>query len=795
MTANRLLLVVATALWGATASGQALRRDPHVGYLYPAGGQQGTTLQIKAGGQYLQRVSDVYVSGEGVRGSVVEYLRAIRPNELPAILTRLRALAEKARAQRLRPGAGPATPGAGPGGKQEEPPPLPDHPLVRDLEAKTLRELAQLWRALFNPKRQPNAQIAETVLIDISIDPDAAPGDRELRLGTPTGLTNPIIFQVGLLPETCEEEPNDPRPAANLPNAPAVDLPIVRWLSLSATYTPPPVDLPILLNGQIEPGDVDRFRFRARQGQQLVIEARARHLVPYLADAVPGWFQATLALYDADGNELAFADDYRFSPDPVLFYPVPQTGEYELEIRDSIYRGREDFVYRVAVGELPFITQVFPLGGRTGMETIAWVDGWNLPRKQLPLDTRPGADRIRHAALRQDASLSNPVTYAVDDLPEWHETEPNDTPASAQQIELPRIVNGRVARPGDTDVFRFQGRAGEEVVAEVYARRLDSPMDSLLRLTDASGGLLAWNDDYVQKDGDLHRDTGLLTHHADSYLTMRLPEDGVYHVQVRDSQNHGGEAYAYRLHIGPPRPDFALRVSPSSVTVPAGRAAAVWVHALRKDGFDGDIEVRLTDAPAGFAVHGGRIPAGRDSVRMTLTAPRGVIKHPLALQLEGRAVIGGQTVSRPAVPSEDMMQAFLYRHLAPSQELLVKVTGAGRLAPTIELADRVPVGIPAGGTARVRLAAPAGPLLKDLKLELSGPPDGVTLQDVSVIPGGLALLLKADAEASHVGFADNLIVEAFMEVARRGPDGTTTGQKQRVPLGVLPAIPFEVVQG
>jgi len=774
MTANGLLVAVGLVLGTPAAWSQATGREPHIGYLYPAGGQQGSVVRVTAGGQYLQGTTDVHVSGEGVKAAVIEYIRPIRPGELGNIGRHLRELVKKLQAGQGRGAAAADRPAEA---KEPELEPLPDHPLLRDLETKSLQELFDLRTRLFNPKRQQNMQIAETVLVEVSIDPDAAPGDRELRLGTPAGLTNPVVFQVGLLPEAQEQEPNGPLPFGNRQNAPVLGL-------------------PALINGQIEPGDVDRFRFRAQQGQQLVVETRARHLVPYLADAVPGWFQATVALYDLEGSELAFADDYRFDPDPVLFYRVPRTAEYELEVRDSIYRGREDFVYRVAIGELPFITQIFPLGGRTGVETIASVEGWNLPSKELTLDTQPGSARIRQTALSHGGALSNCVAYAVDDLPECQEAEPNDTAADAQRIDLPRIVNGRITQPGDVDVFRFGGRAGQEVVADVYARRLGSPLDSLLRLTDASGKVLEWNDDHMQRDdGYLHTGAGLLTHHADSYLSARLPEDGVYHVQVSDAQEHGGEAYAYRLRLTPPQPDFALCVNPSSVTVPAGRAAAVWVHAVREDGFGGDIEVALKDAPAGFALQGGRIPAGRQSVRVTLTAPRAWIKRPFALELEGQAQIGGQMVSRSALPAEDMMQAFLYRHLAPAQELMVKVTGPGRFAPTIELADGVPVRIPSGGTAQMRVTAPVAAALQGLQLQLSEPPEGVTLQDTRVVPGGLALVLKADAEAVQIGYADNLIVEASVEVEVKRRDGTATGQKRRVPLGVLPAIPFEVVQG
>jgi hypothetical protein len=575
---------------------------------------------------------------------------------------------------------------------------------------------------------------------------------------------------VGQVPEVSELEPNDPnqpRFASSLPN-------------------PPPVELPVLLNGQILPGDVDRFRFRARRGQRLVIEAQARRLIPYLADAVPGWFQATLTLYDNSGNELAFNDDFRFDPDPILFYEVPDTGVYELEIRDAIYRGREDFVYRIAVGEQPFITQTFPLGGEVGATTVASIAGWNLSSDRMRLDTRPGADRIRQTAVRQDEFLSNPVIYAVDSLPECDEVEPNDTVEGAQPIDLPRIVNGRIARPGDVDVFGFEGRAGDEVVAEVYGRRLQSPLDSLLRLTDEKGRVLGWNDDHED------RGAGLDTHHADSYLRTRLPEDGVYGVHLSDALHHGGEAYGYRVRIGPPQPDFALRVTPSSINVPVRGAAPISVHVLREDGFDGGIELVLKGAPAGFALQGGRIPAGSDQVRMTLTAGWEPLDRPTVLQLEGRAWIDGKRVSRPAVPSEDMMQAFLYRHLAPSQQLMV----ASRSRPPglpAALAGRGPVRIPAGGTALVRTRTPQHPRLREVEYELSDPPEGVTLRDVRFVPGGLALRLEADGETVQAGLADNLIVEAFVEMEGGGRGGGAPGQKRRVSLGVLPAIPFEIV--
>lgn len=803
MSNIRKLIFLTLAVCAASAYGQTQSNEPHIGYLYPSGGQQGTVITITVGGQVLRGVTNVYVSGKGVHGSVVKYIRPTR-NIQREQRELLQERMKEIRDQRLSEMSGgssnsyisarrlseqkakeKAEAAKKEGAEKKEEVKLPDHPLLFGLENKSIRELAHISNVLFFPrtKLQMNRQLAETVLIEVVIDPDAEPGERELRLGTKTALTNPVVFQVGMLPEVLELEPNNKEAYQELPN-------LLRVPNLPGGKAH---ELPVLFNGQVMPGDVDRFRFRASRGQKLVIEAHARSLIPYLADAVPGWFQATLTLYDAVGRELAFADDYRFNPDPVLFYEVPRDAEYELEIRDSIYRGREDFVYRIAVSERPFITQTFPLGGKEGVKTEALVSGWNLPETSLAFDTEPGGDCIRQTAYSKGKQISNSIAYAVDTLPECTETETNDTIGSAQNIAMPTIINGRIDRPGDVDVFRLSGRAGDEVVAEVYGRRLNSPLDSLLRLTDASGKVLEWNDDYALKESHLHTNMmGLLTHHADSYLMARLPRDGTYYVQLADSQNHGGDAYGYRLRITAPQGDFSLRVTPSSISMLASGIVPISVHALRKDGFDGDIEVVLKDT-YGFMLNGGLIPGGRDSVRMTLTAPANTPGRPVALQLEGRIRIGGQTVIHPVFGADDVMQAFLYRHLVPAKEFIVFVQKAKWRTPPVEIVGGSPIRIPAGGWADVRIKTRRGAALKEMKLELREPPEGLTIDNVIAVADGLTFQLKAERDAVQSGFGDNLIIEAFREYRPKQKDGTVSNQKQRYSMGVFPAIPIRVV--
>ncbi len=759
-TVPAVLAVCLSAAWAQNA--------PHLGYVYPAGGRQGTTVKVTVGGQFLRNPQYVYVSGTGVTGSVEQYIRPLNEQELGRTWWFLRDLVRRRWSARSVAAARALA---------SDQAPLPNHPWLWDLDEKSPQEMARLRSALFDPKKQPNAQLAEQVEVTITIDPETPPGDRELRLMTASGLSNPVRFQVGALAEVREEEVAVPGQVGEVST-----------------------ELPVVLNGQIRPGETDRYRLRARAGRQLLVRVQARRLIPYLADAVPGWFQAVVALRDPEGREVCYADDYRFDPDPVLYYRVPREGDYTLEIRDALYRGREDFVYRVTIGELPFVTSIFPLGAQTGAEAHVTLTGWNLPTHDTALNTSPEGERQRAVVCNWDGSDCATLPYVVDAWPETVEVEPNDTGTGPQRVTRPMVINGRISKSGDVDVYEFAGQAGEELVAEVWARRLNSPLDAALRLTTAEGEVLGANDDHDDPE------MALLTHQADPYLRVTLPADSTYRLHLYDTQRQGGEEFGYRLYLRPPQPDFALRVTPSSLSMPARRAATATVRALRRDGFDGEIEVVMKEAPAGFALSPARIPPGKDSAAVTLTAPRDAAPQIARVRLEGQAEIGGVRVSRPAVPAEEMMQAFAYWHLVPQQELLLAVTGARPLpviwrplAPGFSLATGSPIRIPLGSTAQVTVTAPAtlpdrlGSSLTSVRFVLAAAPPGVRLQTTKVVPTGVVLTFKADAYCARSGQKGHLIVEATVPGPRQDVAGGRLVAPSVLSFGVLPAIPCELV--
>ncbi len=747
-----VLLIAAPSVWAQR--GPSGRREPHVGYVYPAGGLQGTELDVTIGGQFLDGASRVVVSGGGVASAVLKHKKPLNGKEINEIRELLDQARQKLEATHLE-------------GEQRGRR-APFAAVLKEAEqlgadAEKLETFLEFRRARNDPKVQENAQLAEKVILHLKLADDAEPGRRELRLMTAAGLTNPLAFHVGQLPEYTEHEPNDERPDTGFADS-----------------------LPVVFNGQIMPGDVDRFAFRARRSQRLVIAAQARQLMPYLADAVPGWFQATVALFDADGHEVAFADDDRFHPDPVLYYVIPKSGQYVLQINDAIYRGREDFVYRVTASEASFVKGTFPLGGQAGTTTDVELFGWNLPAETLAVDLTgktPGSLPISVGTGRR---TSNEVALAVGALREQLEVEPNNTLDAAQQVEPPLIVNGRIAAGDDTDVYSFRGRAGGRVVVEVVARRLGSPLDSALEITDANDNRLAENDD-VDDPAD-----GLTTHHADSRLAFTLPADGRYFVHLADAQRHGGADYGYRLRISVPQPDFALRVVPSTISAPAGTSVPITVFALRHDEFAGDVRLSLVDSPAGFSLGGAWIPAGQDKIMLTLAVPNEPQNEPVRLRLAGTATIRGRDVRHEAVPADDMMQAFIYRHLVPAQEWLVTTTARGRRRP-MRLVSQQPVQIPAGGSVRIEVAGPARLPADGIHLTLNAPPQGVVLHYVAPLQRGLAILLRSDAEQVKVGTKGNLLIDVAVDRTVPNKEPGKPAQKRRIQWGTLPAISYEIV--
>jgi len=227
---------------------------------------------------------------------------------------------------------------------------------------------------------------------------------------------------------------------------------------------------------------------------------------------------------------------------------------------------------KAAPKELPKVTSVAPFGIAPGVKTRLTIRGLQLdtatevrcqvPKATAKLLTKSKADAPKPkdkksaGATQIEAELTLPADYAnrtvtisvatpagesaaytllVDHSSVLAEKEPNNGFRQAQPIQLPQEVQGSINPVKDVDLFRFEGKAGQQLIIEVFAARYGSPLDSLLTLYDREGRTLASCDD---SDGSF-----------DSRLDVTLPKAGVYFIGVMDANDQGGAAHVYRLSV------------------------------------------------------------------------------------------------------------------------------------------------------------------------------------------------------------------------------------------------------
>lgn len=588
----------------------------NIGFVYPAGGAQGTTFEIEIGGQYLNNLQAVLISGKGVSATILE------------------------QPQKKQRGKGRKKTG-----------------------------------------EQDNVQIAERVKVRVVIDKDAPVGIRDLRLKTATTLSNRLFFEV-----------SQPQEVVSSNGEGAND---------SFETAMPVESLPSVLNGQCLPGQTDYFRFTAKKGQALVCDVKGRLLVPYLADAVPGWFQPVMALYDASNRqEVAYSDDHYFRVDPLIVFHVPHDGEYVLSIRDAIYRGREDFLYRIQVGELPYIESVFPLGGTRGKKTSVELTGVNLSKDQMTVKEKSESERISLSVKGKGGLVSNQVPFELSEMRERFEPKKRSSSEKEGAVLLTdgEVMNGKIALPGELDWYCFDVERKGQKRIELLARRLGSPLDGKITIFSESGEQVAMVDDTEDAS------EGMETHHADPVMIFSPPKQGRYYIRLEDVQRQGGANYGYRLKFSANEPDFELRIDPPNISLPQGGSALVKVTAIRKNGFNGEIQLRFPNLPKGYQVSYSKINTGSSMQRLTITSPEEAFLGPLPVEIQGVAESAdGATIRKEAVPAEELMQAFYLKHLVPASDFNVTVTE--QLPFTVSrVGDQRPIMLNKDTTTAIRIA-------------------------------------------------------------------------------------------
>ncbi|MBI1786707.1 MAG: hypothetical protein HYR60_04025 [Acidobacteria bacterium] len=429
--------------------------------------------------------------------------------------------------------------------------------------------------------------------LEFEIEPGAALGPHYFRVVSPRGASNILLFRVGDQPHLLEKEPNS---------------------TLDDAQT---VALPVTINGQLPvDGDFDFFRFHAGQGQTWIFDLRAARNGSGL--------DAALILLDARGRKLAHSEE-NFIWDPFLAYTFGASGDYVAVIQPTHVRNDPTFAYQLDIRTAPHLDTLHPISlrpgataeatlfgaGLTGGPARLWFDAPGFTGEVLELRGSTGRVRIHaptaavdgeHAlALITAGGRSNPAAFLVDSTP---------VHAGGDRIAPPVSING-IARYRQPERWSFDVQEGQKLLFEVRAQRFGSPVDSVLRILDDKGKQVAVNDDGNFPGAQFNKDSQILHTFAKA---------GRYQIEIRNLYKVTGEDYPYQLLVRAPQPAAELMLAADNPYVYPNGEGKLKVTAVRKEGHEGPIPIRVAGLPEGVSAGPVEIPAGKNDAEILFRA-------------------------------------------------------------------------------------------------------------------------------------------------------------------------------
>ncbi|TWU01004.1 serine protease [Stieleria varia] len=433
----------------------------------------------------------------------------------------------------------------------------------------------------------------------VTISPDCPLGIHEARLMTPLGLSTSRVFSVSSLPEVIQEKPT---PTAEAPMELAINT---------------------ICNATMPVRAVNHYSFTANKGQRVLVECAA--------DGIDSKLKAVLIVADEKGRDLMVE-----RRGGAIDFTAPKDGIYQVKVHELTFNGGPEYFYRLAIRDVAGDVIPDPLPSTQQVNAFSWPP--------------PGLSAVA----------------------EMREIEPNQD--TTQEIGLPCDIAGSFYPAADVDTFEFNAKKGEMWWVEVASQRLGLPTDpsvlvqqivdegddrkyvDVAELNDISSPVKVSSNGYAY-DGPPYNAGS-----SDVLGQFQIQMDGRYRLQLRDlfGGTRNDPRNVYRMVIRKAQPDFALvgwalhmmlrngdrNALSKPIALRPGATMALEVVVIRKDGFDGPIELRMDHLPEGVAAQGLTIPAKQSRGIMLVTAAEDARQDMSMADFYGTAEIDGQTVTR-----------------------------------------------------------------------------------------------------------------------------------------------------
>ncbi len=436
----------------------------------------------------------------------------------------------------------------------------------------------------------------------VTIAADCPPGIYEARLMTRLGISSARAFSVDRLAEAICISPN------------------------TTLETAMPLAVDSVCNAVMPAKAVAHYRFDAVKGQRYIVHCASR--------GIDSKLDAVLIIADDAGRDLVVE-----RRGGTLDFTAERDGKHVLKVHELTFKGGPEYFYRLSLQAVPADAGVPRFASTRTVSAFSW------PPEGLP-----------------EEAVST-------------EQEPNNSGAQAQRIELPCDLAGSFYPAADVDVYEFTATKGDVWWVEVASERLGLPTHAavLVQHVEGEGADQKLTDvaEFTEIAAPIRPSSNAYTYDGPPYDggsldvlgKLEIQQDGLHRLQLTDlfGGTRSDSRNVYRLVIRKAAPDFALaawglhmelrngdrNALSKPIALRGGTTMALEVVALRRDGFDGDIELVMEGLPDGVTAQGLKIPAGKSRGIMLITADQDAPPSLANATFYGRAQVGDTQVVRP----------------------------------------------------------------------------------------------------------------------------------------------------
>lgn len=586
----------------------------------------------------------------------------------------------------------------------------------------------------------PDGKAVENKFL-VTIAADTPVGVYDARVTSRLGVSSARAFSVSAVQELTRTKPNTSLDTA---------------LALPAN---------VICNATMTPKAVDYYSFQAVKGKRVAVDCAAVGIDSKLRPVV--------IIADAQGRDLLVN-----RTGGVLDFSPSEDGTCIIKVHSLTFKGGADHFYRLALTE---------------------VSG-NGPAPRQP-------------ATQTVSSMSWPP-HGLSPTAPASEIEPNNLPTQVQKITLPFDASGSFFPAADVDTYEFAAKKGEVWWVEVASERLGLDTDPFVlvqrvskdgdkeTLTDVAELYDIASPMKVSTNGYSYDGPPYNVGSPDVLGKVEIKEDGIYRLAVRDlfggTRNEPGNTY--RLIVRQAAPDFSLAAWAVHMTLRngdrnalskplalrAGSTRAFEVVAIRRDGFDGDIELEMKNLPPGVTATGLKIPAGKQQGMMIISAAGDARPAFSVAQMIGHAQINGVSVTRPCRVASMEWPAKDAKQEIPSPRLMadvpVSVTDSEAAPVTVAAAEEKVWEATAGQTLKIPLKATWRNEFTDgvIKLKTYATPLGAVKEvDLPIKAAGAELVLDLAALKTAPGDYSIALYGSAVSKHRYNPDAVKLAEAQQ----------------